>query len=649
MKEQLEQAKDLLQGMIEAKDVPTIEVIHRLRDLAKVLDHPNFQEECLVVGDCAIKLARAFGSRAVEFQREEAQTILLIAGLNVFKSRACPLFLQAISLYDAFLIMDGSDLTKVTLLHALNGAAAHDETHPALCAQWLRRAVDLISELPSSMVTDKLRGVVYTNYGAALGDLKVDSKALAAKERAVEFYRSLGAGHDQRMYNSDFALALYNYGITLHDMGCLEHALGVHQEAVSLYRSQAADGQEKHKMDLVDALHAYGNMLHRMGRLNDALNVRQETICLHRTLDVDGHNGHKRKLADALHNYGISLHDLGHFEDALSAKQEAVSLNRTLTVDGDEGDKRKLANALYNHGITLYHMGHLKDAFSVEQEAVSLFRALAVDGYEEHIRHLAGALYNHGLTLRRMGNAKDALRVRREAVSLFRTLAVDKERLADALHSYGVLLHDVGHFEDALSARQEAVSLYRVLAVDGDEAQKKKLSKALHNLGITFYHMGHFKDALSVEQETVSLSHTLADEGHKNDPLPPAPSFLSVEVSVPQKKHSTPLSPSITTISITPLSSPTANHLSPLPIVSPSPSICNEAPVELDLHYSSHPSSSFVITNQSPTPAAVIEGGLVSDHVSDRSSGPGRKRKRENGSTWIKNKLRIKKSDDVLR
>ena len=58
MKEQLEQARDLLQAMIEAKDVPTIEVIHRLCDLAKyVLDDLKLQEECLVVGDCAMKLA----------------------------------------------------------------------------------------------------------------------------------------------------------------------------------------------------------------------------------------------------------------------------------------------------------------------------------------------------------------------------------------------------------------------------------------------------------------------------------------------------------------------------------------------------------------------------------------------------------------
>src|SRR5260370_41711885 len=41
MEKQLRQAKDLLQAMIDSKDVPTIEAIHRLRDLAKLLDQLN--------------------------------------------------------------------------------------------------------------------------------------------------------------------------------------------------------------------------------------------------------------------------------------------------------------------------------------------------------------------------------------------------------------------------------------------------------------------------------------------------------------------------------------------------------------------------------------------------------------------------------
>ena len=346
MKAQLEEAKDLLQAMIDAKDVPTIEVIHRLCDLAMVLDDLKFQEECLVVGDCAINLARAFGTRTVEFQKEEAQTILVIADLNVYKSRACPLFIQAISICDVFVIMDGSDIAKVTLLDALDAAGAHEETPPALCAQWLGRALDLISELPSAMVPDERRGSVYINYGFALGALKEDSKALAAREQAVMFYRSLTAGHGQVMYRDSLALALCNYRASLCRMNCLEDVLSVEQEVVSLYSALAVDGDKEHKRKLADALHNYGVTLHAMGHLDDALGAKQEAVSLYRALAVDGHEGCKRKLADALHGYGFTLHDVGHLDNALSVKQEAASLYCALAVDGHGECKRKLADAL---------------------------------------------------------------------------------------------------------------------------------------------------------------------------------------------------------------------------------------------------------------------------------------------------------------
>ena len=655
IKEQLEQAKDLLHAMIEAKDVPTIEVIHRLRDLAKVLDHLKLQEECLVVGDCAMKLARAFGSRAVEFQKEEAQTILVIAGLSVYKSRASLLFIQAISIFDGFVILDGSDTAKVTLLNALDRAGAHDEIPPALCAQWLGRAVDLISKVPSPMVTNELRGSVYINYGWALYELEATSEALAAKERAVEFYRSLYAGHGRMMYKNGLALALSNYGSALDGMGRVEAALDVKQEAVSLYRTLAVDGHEKHKKGLADALHNYGNTLHNMGHLKDALSVRPEAVTLYRTLAVDVHEKYKSDLADALHVYGRTLQGMGYLKDALSVQEEAVSLYHTIAVDGHDGHKSNLADALSSYGGTLHNVGHLKDALSVRQEAASLFRTLAIDGDEKHKSSLATALHNYANTLHGMGHLKDALSVGQEAVSLYRTLAIDghtghKKGLCDALRNHAITLYDMGHLKHAISIEQEAVSLCRILAVDGHEKHKRNLADTLHNYAITLHDLGHFEDAHSLRQEAESLECTLAIDGREkrnNYPIPPAPSFSSIDVCVTQKDHSTPLSPSDTkSISVTPLSSPSTTQPSPLPTVSPSPSICHDAVMELDpinLHHSSHPPSSCALTDQTPTLPAVIRAGSVSELASEITSGPGRKRKRENGSIWIKNKLRVRK------
>jgi hypothetical protein len=50
IKELLEEAKGLLQAMVKEKDVPTIEAIHRLCNLATVLDQLELREECLVLG-----------------------------------------------------------------------------------------------------------------------------------------------------------------------------------------------------------------------------------------------------------------------------------------------------------------------------------------------------------------------------------------------------------------------------------------------------------------------------------------------------------------------------------------------------------------------------------------------------------------------
>ena len=447
MEEQLQEAKDLLQAMIEARDVPTIEVIHRLCDLATVLDQFKLQEECLVIGDCAIKLAQALGLRALEFQKEQAQTIALIAGLDAYESRARHLFIQAISVCEAFAIEDGSDSAKFTLLEVLRYSGFRGYAYPVLCAQWLDRAVDLIAELPSAMVTDVHRASIYTSYGASLIALKEHSKALAITEKAIAYTRSLTSGHGHASHNGTLPFTLHNYGIILSEMGRHEDALSVRQEAVTLYRTLDVDGQGRNK-HFTNALLSYGTTLYKMGRHEDALSVKQEAVSLYRALIVDGQEQNEG-LADALHNYGNTLSCMGRHDDALSVRQEAVSLYRTLNVDGQEQNKN-LAGALHGYGITLSEMGRHEDALSVGQEAVALYRTLDVDGQE---KCLADALHIYGITLYEMGRHEDALSVGQEAVALYRTLDVDgqEQSLADALHIYGNTLSDMGRHEDAPS------------------------------------------------------------------------------------------------------------------------------------------------------------------------------------------------------
>jgi tetratricopeptide (TPR) repeat protein len=458
MEEQLKQAEDLLQAMVESRDVPTIEAIHRLCDLATVLDQLKLQDECIVVGDCAMKLAQALGLRALEFQKEQAQTIARIAGLDVYQSRACPLFIQAISVCEAFLIEDGSNSAKMTLLEIL-GQAGTIEGHDTLCVQWLGRAIDLIAELPSAMVTDLFHGVVYSNYGFSLGRLKADTKALAAREKAVTFWRSLSKGLDQNIYSENLAFALHNYGATLHNIGRLEDAARVGQQAVTLSQTLVDLGHDKHKEHLALALRNYGVTLYAIGRLEDAARVKQEAVTVSQTLVDLGSDKHEEHLALALRDYAVTLRKIGHLKDAARAGQQAVTLSQTLVDLGHNKHKKHLALALNSYGTTLHDIGRLEDAARVKQEAVALSQTLVDLGNDKHKEHLALALRNYGVTLYDIGHFEDATRVEQRAVTLLQTL-VDlgsdkhREHLALALRNYAVTLWKIGRLEDAAKVKQ---------------------------------------------------------------------------------------------------------------------------------------------------------------------------------------------------
>jgi len=466
----LNSAKELLQNMIEAKNVPTIEAIHRLRDLATVLDQLKLQDECMVVGNCAIKLAQALGLRAEEFQWELAQTMTLIAILGAYESRMRPLFIQAISICEASVIEDGSALAKMKLFLVLRYAGTYATKYPALSAQWLGRAIDLIAELPPALVTilpNEHHGIIYGSYGMSLCKLKQYPKALAAQEHAVALYRSLASSHNGPRHKQGLACALHTHGIILVKMGHLENALRVEREAVSLLRALVVRGEEG-KKELVDALLNHGNTLYEKDRLEDALSVQRETISLCRALVIHWEEEHKERLVLALQTCGYTLSKMGRLEDARSVQRENVTLLRALVVHGQVKHQEQLAVALLSYGGTLFKMGSLEDASNTHRETVSLFRALFIHGEEKRV-NLADALLSYGNTLYETGRLEEALSVQRETVSLCRVLVVHeeehKERLALALQSCGCIFYKMGRLEDTLSVQQESVTLFRAIVV----------------------------------------------------------------------------------------------------------------------------------------------------------------------------------------
>jgi tetratricopeptide (TPR) repeat protein len=297
-----------------------------------------------------------------------------------------------------------------------------------------------------------------------LCNLKVDTKALAAKEKAVTFWRSLSKASDQNMYCENLAIALYDYGNTLHDIGHLEDAARVKWEAVTLFQTLVDLGHEEHKEHLALALNDYGIALRKIGHLEDAARVEQQTVTLYQTLVDLGHAKHKEHLALALRRYGITLHEIGHLEDAARVAHQAVNLYQTLVDLGHDKYKEHLALTLTDYGTTLRKIGHLDDAARVEQLAVTRFQTFVDLGHDENKKDLALALTNYAITLGRIGHLEDAARVGQQAVSLYQMLVHlghDKHKadLARALRNYKITLQKIGHLEDAPRGEGQAVTL----------------------------------------------------------------------------------------------------------------------------------------------------------------------------------------------
>ena len=75
-------------------------------------------------GHFALDLAEALGRQSLEFRREQAETIALIAGLSVYQPRARTLFIQAVSIMEEVVASHGSDSNKKSFFDVLHIAGS---------------------------------------------------------------------------------------------------------------------------------------------------------------------------------------------------------------------------------------------------------------------------------------------------------------------------------------------------------------------------------------------------------------------------------------------------------------------------------------------------------------------------------------------
>jgi len=332
MEKYLNQAENLLQDVVQSRDISTLVVLHHLRDLAEVLDNLKLYDECHLTGNCALDLAEALGRRSLEFRHEQAETLAHIAGLSVYQPRARTLFIQAISICEEVLENNAS---KYKLLIVLRKAGSWASGH--LSAQWLERAIQLMTkELPPTMVDPHLCSVIYYNYGNGLRQLKQYSNAFEAYHEAVSIRRTL-VDNDPAKHNFYIAAALMNMGIALNDIRKYDDAIVAYKEVLGICTTMSTQDPLRYNELRARTLFNYGVTLGSLNQVSEGAAMEKQAISLLRNLAQTG-NECTDLLCCALYNYGMSCASLGQHEEAVLAFQDSIPLRRALAATDSEAE-----------------------------------------------------------------------------------------------------------------------------------------------------------------------------------------------------------------------------------------------------------------------------------------------------------------------
>ena len=319
----------------------------------------------------ALDLAEALGRQSLEFKYEQAETLALVAGLTVYQPRARTLFIQAVSICEKVVANDASDSNKKRLLIVLDRAGYWSKDHPDLHAQWLERAVRLMTkELPPTMVPGPLRGTIYNNYGVCLQGHKQHADAIEALHKAITIRHALVTENPVK-YTSYLAGTLMNMAISLHTLGKYDGATAVYKEALALCRSVSTQDPLQYDRLLAKILYNYGISLRDSNQVSEAAGAFKESVSLYRNL-AQTKADYIPWLCYALYYYGWSCHLLGKHAEAVLAYQESIPFWQALgTTDPGRTVSLKM-KALHNMANSLYALGQEAEADAAAIETLQM-------------------------------------------------------------------------------------------------------------------------------------------------------------------------------------------------------------------------------------------------------------------------------------
>ena len=376
MEQFLDQAEILLRDVVQSHDISTLVVLHRLRDLADVLDILELYDECRLTGSCALDLAEALGRQSLEFKHEQAETLALIAGLSVYQPCARTLFTQAVSICEEVVANNASHSNNYCFLNVLSRAGYWASGH--LRTQWLERAVQLMTkELAPTMVNPKLRSIIYNNYGNGLYKLEQYATAIEAYHEAISICRIL-ANDNPAKYTHYLAQALTNMGITLDAFGKYDDAIAAYKEALEICMVVSAQEPLQHNKLMAIVILGYGFTLGNLNQVSEAAVVQEQAILLCRDLVQTG-NKCTNLLCDALHHYGRSCYLLGKHAEAVLAYQESILLRHAHAATDSE-EERKLIASLHDIPNSFLALEKLAEANAAAIEALERNHGRALEG-----------------------------------------------------------------------------------------------------------------------------------------------------------------------------------------------------------------------------------------------------------------------------
>jgi tetratricopeptide (TPR) repeat protein len=251
---------------------------------------------------------------------------------------------------------------------------------------------------------------------------------------------------------------LHLYGSAMIDLKRETEAIAAIEKAISLVgeRSLARPGLH----------YSLGQALQHAGRFDDARQSFEQAVLLLRTSALPEAS---EKLPESLYDYGLSLGSCKRYKDAVLAFQESTPLFNQLLRSHPAYYYPLLTNSTFEYGKQLFNIGDHHEVCKVLKDALRLEGEFSRDSREASLSLQAESLYLLSCSYHRCKKFDEARESIREAIPLQREVVglsdnrVRRQHLAKYLWIQARILRAQHRAEEALEPITEAIAYQQTL------------------------------------------------------------------------------------------------------------------------------------------------------------------------------------------